>query len=241
MNLENYLLYSSHRLLCKTTKQPLSNFEPRKSPGSREKKSFFSFSHYVHYTMIKRGKSFFSCSHYVHYAIIKREKSFFSFSYYVHYTMIEREKSFFSFNHSVHYAMMKRKKFFFSFCYYVHYTMIKTGKSFFTFYHYVHYAMMKRKKNQDTMIKTKFFFYLMTMFTTPWSREKIFFHFSTTFATPRSQEKGKRNWFLLHHYLDYATIIKKYPFLISLRHLLCEYLLTSHYVTNEKLSKQYPP
>ena len=34
---------------------------------------------------------------------------------------------------------------------------------------------------------------------------------------------------------------KKYPFQILLRHTLCRYLLTSHYVTDEKVSKQYPP
>ena len=49
----------------------------------------------------------------------------------------------------------------------------------------------------------------------------------------------KRNIFLLYHDLDYATIIKKYPFLISLRYSLCKYLLTSHYVNNQKVSKRY--
>ena len=51
----------------------------------------------------------------------------------------------------------------------------------------------------------------------------------------------KRNSFELHHYLDYATIIKKYPFITSLQRSLCKYLLTSHYITNEKVSKRYPP
>ena len=34
---------------------------------------------------------------------------------------------------------------------------------------------------------------------------------------------------------------KKYTFYILLRRTLCRYLLTSHYVTDEKVSKRYPP
>ena len=40
-------------------------------------KSFFSFSYYDHYAMIKRKKGFFSFSYYDHYAMIKREKNVF--------------------------------------------------------------------------------------------------------------------------------------------------------------------
>ena len=78
---------------------------------------------------------------------------------------------------------------------------------------------------QGTRDETKF--HLVTTFTKLWAREKkvfsfshcvhyvmiksktFFLHFSSTF-TMVTMVKRKRNWFLLHHYLDYTTIMKNY-------------------------------
>ena len=69
-----------------------------------------------------------------------------------------------------------------SFCCYVHYGMIRRKKNF-SFCYYVHHAMIKRENSS--------------------------FYFRTRFATPQSQENKR---FLLHHYLDPATIMKKIYF-----------------------------
>ena len=56
-------------------------------------------------------------------------------------------------------------------------------KKVFSFSHYVHYVMTKSKN--------------------------FFLPFSSTF-TMVTMVTRKRNWLLLHHYLDYATIMKNY-------------------------------
>ena len=77
---------------------------------------------------------FFSFSHYIHYALIKREKSFFSFMSLLSIHRGQERKFFFffffAFSHYVHYAMVKRESLF-SLCHYVHYAMIKRKKRFF--------------------------------------------------------------------------------------------------------------
>ena len=108
--------------------------------------------------------------------------------------------------------------------------MIKIEKScFFSFNHYVHYAMMKRKKA----------FFIQSLHSLRHDQQENLFSFQHYIRY--AMITRKRNRFLLHRCLDYTTTIKKYPFLISLRRSLCKYLLTSHYFTNEKVSKRYLP
>ena len=177
--------------------------------------------------------------------MIKREKSFLSFSHYVHYTMIKREKVFFWFNHYVNYAGIKKQKVFFPIRHYVDYTMIKRKIfSFILFLRSLHHDQERKKFFFDLVTtltrplsRDNFFFHLVPLFTTPWSRE-ICFCISALHSLRQCHQK-KKEWFLLHHYFGYATIIEKYPFLVSVRRSLCIYLVTSHYVTNGKVSKRY--
>ena len=143
--------------------------------------------------------------------------------------MIKREKVFFHLVTKFTTRWSRQEKVFFSFRLFVHYTMIKREKDFF--------ILLLRSLHYDQHRKS-FFFHWITTFTMPWSTKNVFSfqHYICYVMLTR-----KRNRFSLHHYLDYATIIKKYLFLISLRRSLCKYLLTSHYVTNEKVSKWYPP
>ena len=73
-------------------------------------KSFFSFSHYIHYTIIKRGKSFFSFSYYFHYAMINRKMFFFfSFQHYIRYAMVTSKRNRFLLHHYFDYATIIKK------------------------------------------------------------------------------------------------------------------------------------
>ena len=107
------------------------------------------------------------------------------------------------------------------------------------------------------MKEKKFFLNLITTFTTPWLRENFFCFFNSvaTFTTPwstekcfcisalnslRHRQKKKKEIFIAPLPWLFCNQ-KKYPFLTSLRHSLCSYLLTSHYVTNKKVSKRCPP
>ena len=137
------------------------------------------------------------------------------------------KKRFFSFNHYVHYNHNEERKFFFhlvttfttpwskeknffSFCNYVHNTMIKR-KKFFSFSHYVYYAMVKKN---------------------------LFFSFQHYIRY--AMVTRKINWLLLHHYLDYTTIIKKFIFLITTLTMQVSSCISLRF-TNEKVSKRYPP
>ena len=94
--------------------------------------------------------------------------------------------------------------------------------------------MIKREK--------KVFFHLVTKFTTPWSREKNFF-FSFQHYIHYAMVTRKVNWYLLHDYLDYATVIKKYPFF----HFTATFTTQIYsYISLRckpvaKVSKRYPP
>ena len=119
--------------------------------------------------MIKRGK-IFSFSHYLHYIMIKTEKRVFSFSHYLHYTIIKRKNSFLFHLVTTFITPWSReqKSFFFSFTRYVHYTMTKREKEFF-------FISSLRSLHHDQETK-KFFIHLVTTFTTPWSRDKKGFY-----------------------------------------------------------------
>ena len=118
-------------------------------------KKYFIISHCVHFTIIKREKSFF---HLVTTIATPWSRQMFFFHLVIAFTKPwSRQKNFFFFEslRSLHHDQDR--------------------KSFLSFSHYVYYTMVKRGKC---------FFYLVTIFATPWSTEKCFFHFSTTFATP---------------------------------------------------------
>ena len=53
----------------------------------RVKKVFFSFSHHLHYAMIKK-KKFFSCRHYVKYAMVTEKEIWFLLNHYFDYATI---------------------------------------------------------------------------------------------------------------------------------------------------------
>ena len=105
---------------------------------------------------------FFSFSHYIHYALIKREKSFFSFMSLLSIHRGQERKFFFffffAFSHYVHYAMVKRESLF-SLCHSLRSLRHDQEKEkVFSFSHYIQYAMVKRGK--------KVSFHLVTTFTT---------------------------------------------------------------------------
>ena len=85
----------------------------------KREKTFFTFSHYIHYAMVKREKSFFTFSQYVHYAMIKRKKSFFLFQHYIRYPMVTRKRNWYLFHHYLDYAN-DHKNIIFSFHYDIH-------------------------------------------------------------------------------------------------------------------------
>ena len=105
---------SQSYIICRGSFSVMSCMERCRDCHAQERKTFYSFNHYIHYTIIKREKRFFSFSHYVHYTMVKREKIFLSsFSHYFHYAMIKRKKDFFILVlRSLHHDQ-ERKKFFF--------------------------------------------------------------------------------------------------------------------------------
>ena len=123
-------------------------------------------------------KTFFSFSHHVHYAIIKREKRFFHLVTTFITPWSREEKVFFHLVTTLTTPWSIEENVFFHLVttfttpwsnHYVHYTMNKTEKSFSSFSHYVDYIMIKRGKS---------FFHLVTTFTTPChdqDRKKLFF------------------------------------------------------------------
>ena len=60
----------------------------------RVKKVFFSFSHHLHYAMIKK-KKFFSCRHYVKYAMVTEKEIWFLLNHYFDYATIMKEMFYF--------------------------------------------------------------------------------------------------------------------------------------------------
>ena len=106
--------------------------------------------------------------------------------------------------------------------YYRHHVMIKRIFFFFIFFATFNTSWSKEKKNHLVTtfttpwpkVKTFFFFSLVTAFTTPWSREKPFFSFWHHVQYAMVTEK--EIWFLMHHYFDSATIMKKILFYFTI-------------------------
>ena len=129
----------------------------------------------------------------------------------------------------VHYTMIKRKKFFFiSSLRSLHHDQER--KKFF-------FISSLRSLHHDQ--EKKSFFFTKSLRLLRHDQEKLFFFISAQHSVRHGQKK--KTLIFIAPLPWYVTIIKKYPFLISLWRSPYKYLLTSHYVTNEKVSKLYPP
>ena len=69
---------SQSYIICRGSFSVMSCMERCRDCHAQERKTFYSFNHYIHYTIIKREKIFLSSfSHYFHYTMVKRKKDFF--------------------------------------------------------------------------------------------------------------------------------------------------------------------